>query len=548
MLTFLEFIAEDARIDTIRNVNIKNRIAGVKRVKKSVDLDAGDPSKLNFPKNTPVGSMPKPKIKSIPSGTGIGKSNTPVSSIPKIKPSSIPSGTGIGRSNTPVGSMPKAKTNTIPSGTGIGRSNTPVGSMPKAKTNTIPYRDRDTIRNVNIGNRIAGIKRSVDLEAGDPSKLNFPKNSVGQIVEPVKPTKKSIPSKFPNMPVFKAYTPRKSQPPETTVQFNRDTPEKLKKDAEQTWNIKAKEPKESGWKDKYVGGYVKDRNDISSPKETLRSYIDRRKKDTDKWFIPDKTKDFDLIAARGYDVAKDPKTGLPDVKTETDPKLWGSYMPSTGRIQVRKKPFRSKTTTTHEYGHVGQKHFDPEGKVMMHASREMARREMDARRNTDATADAKRWWNLLYKGEVPGTQGLVKLSAPLGDRDRISIERINDKQIDQSRKELSQKYFRGGRESHTDTDLKKAALGNTLPYANKKQFDKEIDSTTGNPNQLKFPRNSPISLKNAAIQQQKDYNKQGHYSPQGNVYKRSVDIGLPIRFTDYETGNPNQLNFPKGKK
>ena len=377
----------------------------------------------------------------------------------------------------------------------------------------------------------------------------------------------------------------------TSLRFDRDTPEKLKKDAEQTWNIKAREPKDSKISNMYAGGSVENRVDISSPKETLKSYTKRRKSDTDKWYIPDKTKNIDLISAKGYDIAKDQKTGLPDIKNERDPNLWGSYSPSTGRLQVRKHPFRGKSTTAHEYGHTGSTYFND----LNPDTEEMRQREMDARKDTAATSDAKDWWDSLNKGINPRSQ--LKLFKPLsssdtphvpknnyngkpawedprhvnpmgftyprsekqvnkdqifkglGDRDRISIEKLNDRLIDKSRKDLSQKYFRGGRESHTDTDLKKAAFGNILPYTNKEFDKKPIDPKTGNANQLNFPTTSAAMRKADTIARQKEYDELGHHSTNLKVFSRAYKTtDGKARFPDHETGNPNQLNFPKGKK
>jgi len=342
-----------------------------------------------------------------------------------------------------------------------------------------------------------------------------------------------------------------------------DSPEKLKKDAEQTWKIKAREPKSSPIEKQYSGGSVGDRIDISSPKETTKSYISRRKKDTDKYYLPDKNKkgkiqDFDMVAALGYDSAKDPKTGLPDVKQERDPKLWGSYAPWSGRLQVRKEPFRGKSTTTHEYGHRGATIYKeklPKGPKKLtsndtYDTEEMRQREMDARHNNADLAskkDAEKWWDKLYKGEQPSYLRGKPMTAPLGDRDRISIERQNDRMIDFARGKLSKKYFKGGREPHTDDDLKRSALSSILPYANKNLTTK-ANSDAGSPKALNFRKTSPTSRKMDVDTRQKEVSNYGHYAIRKRVYDRNFNNKTRAGFPDSDAGNPNQLNYPKPKR
>jgi hypothetical protein len=246
--------------------------------------------------------------------------------------------------------------------------------------------------------------------------------------------------------------------------------EKHKKDAEQTYNYRQKEPKQDNalptdpWS-------LNNPTHSSSPKEKLTDYAARKKEELDRRFISKGTKNWNALAAYGYDTLKDKKTGVPAIDIENDPAKSGSYLPGEKRIKVE---IKSKPTTRHEFGHVGsvklnRGKYDPD-------TEEMRQRDLDTRskenkndrfdpENTQVS-DAKSWWKSLKKGKNPNPLK-NKLSSPLGDRDKISIEKTNDRLISMAKKELSKKYFRGGRETHSDSDLISSALGSTIPTANK---------------------------------------------------------------------------------
>lgn len=569
MKTFLEFINEEIsndRLYTILKTNVGNKIAGINR---TVDFEAGDPTKLNYPK------------------TSVGQLVAPAKSA---KPAKQPD---------PVGQLvvPKRKID-------------PTTGNP----NQLKYPKSS------VG-QLVSPKRTPDPTTGNPNQLNYPKTSVGQLVSTKRKTDAvnadmklawDKASRFPGegpalykKPILQkaksiegkreieARTAKYAPPaPPKSVPVYYDSPEKLKQGAEQTWKMKQREPKDDLDK-MYAGGYVSNRLDISSPKENLKSYIKRIKKEQDKFYLPNKSelKDWDLNAALGYDTAKNKKTGLVDIKPETNPRLYGSFDPKNGLLRVRKDS-EGKGTTRHEYGHRGSEHYAslfPDKKLSYDAE-ENRQREMDSRAKGEPhrqVKDAKNWWKKLERGESPtdnSRQFAPRSSSdtptsefdidsrhvnPMGftyprtekqvkrdqiykgfdDRDRISTQNVNDRLNDFARKTLRDKYFRGGREASSDDDLKRAALGSPLPYANQNLANDGPSSVYGSTKDVKFKKDNAITRKMAVDKNMKDYRSLGHLSTALNVFDRGLNLNLPnSRIPEYETGNPDQLKFPSGKK